>query len=365
MLFLDDDTRMLRESADRFFAGANATKLLRQRRDSRDLIGAARGQWDGMVALGFAGILVPEAFGGAGLGSEASIQVAEMMGHELAAGPFVSSAVMAATAIRDSGNDALKAELLPAIAAGAVVAVAVDETPRHNPTAIETVARPDGGGYRVSGRKRAVIDGNIAETLIVVARDSASEGLLMLLVDVGAAGVTVTAHMGLDSHPMVDIAVDDTPARGLVCDPGQTAALLERVLDAGRLHLAAEMLGAADEVFQRTIEYLKTRVQFGRKIGEFQALQHRAAILFGELEIAHSTLLKAAATGTPEFVSMAKAKIGEVAKRATAEAIQMHGGIGVTDDFDLGFYLKRVRVASELLGDSAFHVERYARLQGL
>jgi acyl-CoA dehydrogenase len=365
MLLLDDDTRMLRDSAERFFAAADATKRLRRCRDSRDLVGAARGQWDGMVALGFAGILVPEEFGGAGLGSEASIQVAEMMGHALAAGPFVSSAVMAATAIRDGGNDRVKAEMLPAIATGAVVALAVDETGRHNPAAIETTARRDGDLFRLSGRKRAVIDGNIAETLIVVARDNASAQLLMLRVDADAPGVALTAHMGLDSRPMVDIAFEDTAARDLVCEPGRTAVLLEHILDAGRLHLAAEMLGAADAVFQRTIAYLKTRVQFGRKIGEFQALQHRAAILFGELEIARSTLLKAVAIQTPEFVSMAKAKIGEVARRATAEAIQMHGGIGVTDDFDLGFFLKRVRVASELLGDSAFHVERYARLQGL
>lgn len=364
-MLLDDDTKMLREIAGRFFAGSNSPRLLRQRRDARDLPASARGCWDGMVELGFPGVLIPETHGGAGLGLPAMIQVAEMMGRSLAAGPFLSSAVIAATAILEGGDERLKAQLLPAIAAGTIVAPAVDENARHDPSAIRTIARRTGDACRLSGRKIAVIDGNIADQLIVVARAEESAQLLMLLVDAGAPGITVTARMGLDSRPMVEIVIDETTAAGLVCAPDRTAAVLDRALDAGRLCLAAEMLGAAGEAFDRTVDYLKTRVQFGRKIGEFQALQHRAAILYGELEVARSTVLKAAGTASPEHVSMAKAKVGEVAKRATAEAVQMHGGIGVTDDFDLGFFLKRVRACAELLGDSAFHVERYARLQGL
>src|SRR6185437_14289836 len=179
------------------------------------------------------------------------------------------------------------------------------------------------------------------------------------------AGITVTSKLGIDSRPITTIAFDNTPAQHLVCDPSETLALLDHAYDAGRLHLAAEMLGAAQECFDRAVEYLKTRVQFGRKIGEFQALQHRAAILLGELEIARSVVLKAAASPTPEFISMAKARVGDIARKTVLEAIQMHGGIGVTDDFDLGFYLKRIRTAAESLGDSAFHAERYARIQGL
>jgi alkylation response protein AidB-like acyl-CoA dehydrogenase len=166
---------------------------------------------------------------------------------------------------------------------------------------------------------------------------------------------------------VVEIEFRDVPAAAadLICDPRHAPHLLDRAYDAGRLHLAAEMLGAAQEAFDRAVEYLKTRVQFGKKIGEFQALQHRAAILFGELEIARSTVLKAAATGSAEHISMAKARVGEIAKHVAGEAVQFHGGIGVTDDFDLGFFLKRIRAASEQLGDSAFHTERYAALQGL
>ncbi len=360
---LTDDAKMLRESAGKFFAGADSLKLLRQWRNDRDLTAAARGTWDGMVELGFAGILIPEAFGGVGLNAQASIQVAEMMGRSLAGGPFVSSAVMAATAILGGDNGSLKAELLPAIVSGTIVALATEESSRHKPHAIETVARRAGAGYRISGRKVAVIDGNIAEKLIVVARDDSAA--LMLVVDAGAPGITVTSRMSVDSRPLVEIVFDDVATNDLVCDPAETLALLDRAYDAGRLHLAAEMLGAAQEAFDRAVEYLKTRVQFGKKIGEFQALQHRAAILFGELEIARSVVLKAATTGTPEFVSMAKARVGDIARKVAGEAVQFHGGIGVTDDFDLGFFLKRIRAAAEALGDSAFHVERYAGIQGL
>jgi acyl-CoA dehydrogenase len=360
---LTDDAQMLRDSAGKFFAGSDSLKLLRQWRNTRDLTAASRGSWEGVVELGFAGVLIPEEFGGVGLNAQASIQIAEMMGRALASGPFVSSAVIAATAILGGDNADLKAKLLPAIAGGMVVALAGEESARHKPHTIETIAWRDGTGFRVSGRKVAVIDGNIAETLIVAAKDGG--GHLMLAVDAVAPGVTRTSRMGVDSRPLVEIVFDNVAANDLVCDPGVTLALLDRAYDAGRLHLAAEMLGAAQEAFDRAVEYLKTRVQFGKKIGEFQALQHRSAILFGELEIGRSVVLKAAASPTPESVSMAKARVGEIAKKAATEAIQFHGGIGVTDDFDLGFYLKRIRAAAEMLGDSAFHAERYAQIRGL
>jgi alkylation response protein AidB-like acyl-CoA dehydrogenase len=365
-MVLDEDLIMLRDSTERFFAGSDSVRLLRQRRDARDLEGVARGCWDGMVELGLAGILIPEEFGGAGLDSRASILVSEMIGRTLATGPFLSSAVMAATAVLHGDNAALKAEMLPAIAEGKIVALAAEESARHAPLAIDASARRDSDRFHVTGRKIAVIGGDLAEKLIVLARDADSpDRLLLLVVQARADNVAITRRMGLDSQPRVDIRFTDVTAADLVCDPEMTRALLDRVYDAGRLHLAAEMLGAAQEAFDRTVEYLKTRVQFGRRIGEFQALQHRAAMLFGELEIARSVLLKAASTGTALNVSMAKAKIGDVANRIAGEATQLHGGIGVTDDFDLGFFLKRIRAASEALGDSAFHAERYARMRGL
>jgi len=372
---IDDDIRMLRESADRLFAEAEPAKALRRGRDARDFDALSRGVWDGMVQLGLPGILVPEEQGGAGLGYRASAEIARAMGRALAMGPFVSTAVMGAVAIRGGGNDRLKAALLPQIADGSlIVALAGEETPRHAPLDIAARARRVDGGIRISGRKLAVIDGNIAGKFIVAARDAdAGDGLCLFLVDASAAGLAVKAALGVDSHPLVTLELGDVPvdADDLICGPDGASALLEQVYDAGRLHLAAEMLGVAEEAFDRTVDYLKTREQFGRRIGEFQALQHRAAILFGEIEIARSVVAKAAAAHDgadprfAEYVSLAKAKVGDVAVRATTEAVQLHGGIGVTDDFDMGFYLKRARGAGERLGDSAFHLERYAQIQGL
>jgi alkylation response protein AidB-like acyl-CoA dehydrogenase len=364
-LLLDDDTKMLRESAGRFFADADTLKKLRSRRNARDHAALARGEWDGMVALGLSGLLIPEAFGGSGLGAVAGIQVSEMMGRFLAAGPYLSSAVMAATAVAYGDDDGLKAE----IATGLIVVVAGEETARHDPTAIETKAVHDGGGYRLMGRKCAIIDGNIAQKLIVPAR--VDEDLLLFVVDAAAEGITLTAHMGVDSQPLVEIGLQNVRADSILFPADRSAAVVEQVYDIGRLHLAAEMLGAAQEAFDRTVDYLKTRTQFGRLIGEFQALQHRAAILFGELEVARSVILKAAMAydandaKAAELISLAKARVGEIAKHVTTEAVQLHGGISMTDDFDLGFYLKRVRALAERLGDTAFHAERYARLRGL
>jgi acyl-CoA dehydrogenase len=371
----DEDIRMLRESAGGFFADAEPVKALRRHRDARDFDALARGVWDGMAALGLTGILVPDVLGGAGLGYRESVQIAEMMGRSLAAAPFLSTSVMAATALHQGDNQALKRALLPAIAAGqTIVAVAAEERARHQPLAIDSVARRDGQGFRVTGRKTAVIDGNIADHFIVAARDAdAPETLLLLLVDASSPAISLTTSMGVDSQPLCDVAFDDAAATpdALICAPERSADLLDRVYDAGRVHLAGEMLGLAQDAFDRTVDYLKTRVQFGRKIGEFQALQHRAAILFGELEIARSVLFKAATlhdegdTLFPAYASLAKARIGDIARHATAEACHMHGGIGMTDDFDLGFFLKRARAAAERLGDSAFHLERYAVLHGI
>ena len=368
-LVANDEMRMLRESAGRCFADQDTARLLRSHRDTRDFHASARGLWDHMVPLGLPGVLIGEEHGGSGLGFRESMQVSEMMGRTLATGPFLSSAVMAATAIRHGDNQRLQAEYLPQIASGkAIIAIAAEERQRHNPLAIETVARRVGDSWLISGCKLGVIDANIADKLIVLARDvDAPERLLLLFASAGGAGVSWKASMGLDSHPLCTVDFRDVRVTegDLLCAPDRTVALLDRVYDAGRLHLAAEMVGLASEAFDRAVDYLKTRVQFGRKIGEFQGLQHRAAILFGEIEVAASVVLKAATlhdAGDPRFpvfASLAKAKAGEVAMHVTAEAVHFHGGLGMTDDFDLGFYLKRARVAAESLGDTAYHQERW------
>ena len=366
-LLLDADSSAIREAALKFMRDAEPIAKLRQTRDAKQGDRTARGLWDEFVEMGFAGVLIPEEFGGAGLSTLASVQIAETMGRTLATAPFVASAIMAATAIQGGANDALKKDLLPKIAQGRVVALAVDEGERHHPEGFALHARKDGDGYKLSGVKRAVIAGGVAEDFIVAASSETGAGVLLLLVSAKAQGLTIETRTPMDSLPIAALTFENVavPASALIAGSEIGARVLENTLDLGRLHLAAEMLGAADEAFERTIEYLKTRVQFGKPIGEFQALQHRAALLFGSLEIARSVLLKAAIEGGATNISLAKAEIAETARHVTTEAVQLHGGIGVTDEFDIGLYLKRVRVAAQALGDSAFHAERYARLNGL
>ncbi len=375
-LSYDDDIRMLRDSAGGFFADAEPAKALRRHRDARDFGALARGLWDGMAGLGLTGTLVPEAFGGAGLGFRESVQVAEMMGRSLATGPFQSTAVMAATAIAHGDNDRFKAEILPAIVSGELVlAIAAEEQPRHQPLGdrdrrptyrqwLSDLGPQDGGDRR---QYRAEVHRRCARCRR--ARDAASSSARRR-----GADISVDSDHGRRQPAALRSRVSRRDSRGaddLICPPDQTAALLDRIYDAGRVHLAAEMIGLAQEAFDRTVDYLKTRVQFGRRIGEFQALQHRAAILFGEIEMAGSLLFKAATLHDegderfPAYASLAKARVGDIASHATAEACHLHGGIGMTDDFDLGFYLKRARGAAERLGDTAFHLERYAILHGI
>ena len=366
-LLLDADASAIREAALKFMRDADPIAKLRQTRNAHDGAATVRGLWSDFVDLGFAGALIPEEFGGTGLSPLATIQIAESMGRTLATAPFVASAVMAATALLEGTNDALKKDLLPQIAAGRILSLAVDEGARHHPGNFALRAQKDGTNYRLTGAKQAVIAGGVADDFIVAASGDTSAEVVLLLVSAKAKGLKIETRTPMDSLPIATLTFEsvEVPASALIAGPADGARVLEKALDLGRLHLAAEMLGAADEAFERTVEYLKTRVQFGKPIGEFQALQHRAALLFGALEVARSALLKAATEGGAANISLAKAEIGETARHVTTEAVQLHGGIGVTDEFDIGLYLKRVRVAAQALGDGAYHAERYARLNGL
>ncbi len=376
-LALTDDERMIRDSAEGFFAGHAPVAQLRRLRDANDPTGFDRALWASMAEMGFAGVAIAQHHGGTGLGMVAAGLIQEAIGRNLSLSPFLSTAILAATILGRGGTDTQKAALLPGMAAGTLlVALAADEAPRHAPSHVATRAEPSGNGFRLSGAKPFVLDGHVADRLIVAARISGADaepaGITLFLVDPRAAGVTVERRSMVDSRnaarvTLADVQVDDADMVGA---PGEGFALLEAALDAGRACLAAEMLGVADRSFALTTDYLKTRQQFGRPIGSFQALQHRAANLFCELELAKSVTLKALRAldagdaRAPVFASLAKAKVGEVAKLATNEAVQMHGGIGMTDDADIGFYLKRARAAAETFGDAAFHGDRIARIMG-
>lgn len=320
--------------------------------------------------MGFAGVVIPEAQGGLGLGAVEAGVIAESLGRTLTPSPFMGSSILSAKVLTDAGSEAQQA-WLPRIAAGeAILSLAVDEGAKHAPSRIGTRAERSGNGFRLNGAKGFVLDGHVADALIVVAR--AEEGLTLFLVDPKSAGVEIERTAMVDSHnaarvTLTDVAVD---ADAVIGEVGGGEPVLEAALSLGRACAASTLTGAGDQAFKITLDYLRTRKQFGKLIGEFQALQHRAAHLFTELELARAATLgalQAIDAGREDAglaASVAKAKAGRVAELAVQEAVQMHGGVGMTDEFDVGLFMKRVRVLNELLGDVGFHAEQLARRQG-
>lgn len=376
-LVLNEEEQMVRESAAEFLGEQAGSDVLRKIRDSEDPTGYSSEIWQQMIELGWPGVLVPEDHGGLGFSQAGMGQISELTGSTLASSPLFATAVVGASAISLSGTDQQKNDLLPAIAAGEVtLALALDEASRHDPSAIAMSATPEGAGYSLNGRKIFVVDGHVADQLIVAARTSGApgdaNGITLFLVPREAKGVEVSRVIMVDSRNAADVAfnnvvIDQDKVVGTV-DGGLAA--LGPVLNIANAHLSAELLGIATECFDRTLAYLKERKQFGVNIGSFQALQHRAAILWAEIELCKSIVLKAmrALDESPQnaglLTSMAKAKTCKVAELATNEGIQMHGGIGMTDEFDMGFYMKRARVVQALFGDYRYHLNQCARLSG-
>jgi len=376
-LVLTEEQTMLRDMAKDFFTEQVPVTNLRKLRDEEDDLGYDKDVWAQIVELGFAGILIPEEHGGTGFGPMGLGIVMTEAGRTLAASPLYSTAILGAGLILASGSEAQKNDLLPKIAGGELLtALALEETNHHNPANIAMAAEKSGDGYKLSGEKKFVIDGHIADKLIVVARTGGAagdtQGLSMFLVDADAKGVSVTRTHMVDSRNAAIISLDgvEVSADDALGGIGAAYPELENVLDLGRACIAAEMLGGAEAVFDTTLEYLKERKQFGVIIGTFQALKHRAAEMFCEVEICRSVVLEALSAlderrnDVPAVTSLAKARVGEAARLITNEGVQMHGGIGMTDAVDVGLYLKRARVQAQIFGDTGFHRDRYAGLGG-
>ena len=378
-LILNDDQTMLQESARQFCREQAPVSVLRQQRDARDGSGFPRELWQQMVALGWAGMAIPEMYGGFEFGYAGLGIVLEETGRTLVPTPLVSTVLLSASLIHLAGSEAQKSALLPAIAVGeSVIALALEEHSLHRPDHIAVRAEKTAAGYRLSGRKTFVLDAPQADYLIVVARTAGQvadrDGISLFVVPADTAGIHVQPLTMVDSRSAGNVMFDgvEISADALLGPEGVGWPALERTLDIGRIGLSAEMLGSAQEVFERTVEYLRQRTQFGVQIGAFQALQHRAAIMYSEIELCKSLVRKAlheldrgeAAEDIPALASMCKAKLGEVATLVTNEGVQMHGGIGMTDEFDIGFFMKRARVAQQTLGDILYHRDRYASLRG-
>lgn len=377
MLVHNEDQRLLADAAKGFIQEKAPVAALRKIRDERVAGGFDRGLWREMAEMGWTGILVPEEQGGLGFGHVGAGIICEEMGRTLTASPFLSTAVMAATALSRAGSPAQQERWLPAIVSGeAIIAAAIDEGRRHAPEKTALKAEASGNGFRLSGAKTYVADGQVADAFLVAARTAGApgeaQGISLFLVDAKAQGLSSEQVVTLDSRGAAHLTFDNVQVTGadVLGEVDDGHGLMEIVLGAGRAGLAAELSGNAQETFGRTVAYLKERKQFGRTIGAFQALQHRAAHLFAEVEIAKSavmaalTALDADAARASLQVSVAKSKAASVARLAAQEAIQMHGGIGMTDAIDIGLFAKRMQVASELYGDADFHADRVALARG-
>lgn len=376
-LTLSEDQLLLKETARSFLAERSPVSRMRALRDAQDATGFSRALWKEMAEMGWAGIPFPELYGGAGMGYGELAVVLEQCGRVLAPEPFVSTVLLGGTAIRLGGSDALQKEVLPAICSGDhLLAMAVEERGRFDPFSVATRAQREADGYRIDGRKQFVLDAHVADRIVVVARTRGGpndrDGLTLLLVDAESEGVSVRRNHMVDGRGAADVSLEGVRvgADRVLGAVDAGADLLDAILDRAAIGLSAELLGTAEEAFERTLAYLKSREQFGVKIGTFQSLRHRAADMWVELELARSVVREALAAldaGRDDvslLASAAKARCSDLASLIAREALQMHGGIGMTDEEEIGLFFKRAKAAELTLGDAIHHRDRYARLRG-
>ncbi|KEO92165.1 acyl-CoA dehydrogenase [Erythrobacter longus] len=376
-LYHTEDQAMLADSASGFLAEeGNINKQLRHWRDRDCKDGFGHGLWKQMAEMGFTGMLVAEDDGGLGMGHVEAGIVLEEIGRNLTPSPFLTSSVLAATALGHASSD-LKGRYLPGLIEGeSVFAVAIDETAKHRPSRIATKAEKSGNGFKLTGSKSFVIQGASSDMIVVAARTSGSDedehGITLFAVPKDVNGMSQNPVRLVDSSMASHITFDGVELDGdaVIGEVDGGREVLNAMLAAGRVGAAAEGVGVAQGAMDMTIDYLKQRKQFGKVIGEFQALQHRAAHLYSEVEIARAATIKAQQLldeGAPSadlMTSVAKAKVAKAAGLAVKEGVQMHGGIGMTDEYDIGLYMKRDRALAEFLGDAYFHANRVAELSG-
>ena len=376
---LNEDQTILKEAAKGFIQEKAPVAALRKLRDDKDESGFSQELWAGMVEMGWAGIAIPEDNGGLGFGFQGLGIVLEEAGRTLTASPLVSTVLVGATAIQLGGSDEQKSSILPAVASGELtLALALEEMAQFRPYTIASMAEETEDGFRLNGEKSFVLDGHVADKLIVAARskggDHDREGISLFLVDRNADGMTAkrTAMVDNRNASTLELVNVNVSKDALIGELGNGADIIDPLLDHAAIGLAAEMLGTAQECFDRTLEYLKERTQFDAKIGSFQALQHRAVDMYCELELSKSIVMDALSAlddearkdEIPELASMAKAQVSDTLHLVSSEGVQMHGGIGMTDEHEIGFFLKRARAAERTFGDASWHYKRLATLGG-
>ena len=375
-LFLTDEQTMLRDTARQFVNDTAPVSHLRGLRDDADATGFAPALWKQFAEMGFTSILIPEDQGGLGLGHVEAGIVLEEIGRNLTPSPFLATSVGAVTALK-AGGAALREAWFPRIASGdAVVALAIDETAKHRPAQIAMTAERSGNGFRLSGAKAFVAHGHLADLIIVAARTAGAageeNGITLFAVEKGAARLAASPERLTDASIAARLTFDgvEVDADAVIGEVDQGWSGLSDILSASRTGASAEMLGVGGGAMELTLGYLRERKQFGVAIGSFQALQHRAAHLYCEMEVARAAVLKAQQLldagheGAERATLVCKAMAGMAATLAVQEGVQMHGGIGMTDEYDIGFYMKRGRVLAELFGDSNWAADQLARMSG-
>ena len=375
-LAFNEEQRTLKDTAREFAKNQSPIESFRQLRNGATPEGFSADIWQAMIELGWTGMIFPETYGGFDFGCMGLAGCMEELGRTLVASPLLSSVVLSGSTILYAGNEEQKQSLLPQIVSGEKrVALACDEGFHHQPAAITTTAVHEGDTFLLNGKKMRVIDGLSADLFIVTARTAGKpgdmQGISLFLLDASTPGISIEKTSLVDSRNYAHLSFNNAciPASHLLGDLHNGFTALDKALDIGRIWLSAEMFGGMQEIFERTVQYLKERKQFGVLIGTFQALQHRTAHMYTEIEMCKSILMLALdaleknAGDAPQLISAAKAKISDTYELVSNEATQMHGGIGVTDELDIGLFLKRARVSAELLGSTRFHYSRYATLE--
>lgn len=375
-LYLNEDQQMLQDSAADFMKGEGSVAHLRELRDKDCKDGFSHALWKQFAEMGFTGILMAEEDGGLGLGHMEAGAVLEQIGRNLTPSPFLSTAVAGVEAL-NAGGKALREKHFPGILSGdKVLALAIDEGAKHRPDQISMAASREGNGFKLDGKKQFVVQGGSADTLIVAARTSGSagddKGLTLFAVDTSTTGLKRDGVRLVDSAMAAHVEFDGVvvDADAVIGEVDEGDIVLKQMLNAGRAGAAAETLGVGGGAMDITIEYIKGRKQFDKIIGSFQALQHRIAHLYSDLEIARATVLKAqqmldeGSAKAEMMVSVAKAKSAKAASLSVKEGVQMHGGVGMTDEYDIGLYMKRDRALAEFLGDANYHTNLVAEIHG-
>jgi alkylation response protein AidB-like acyl-CoA dehydrogenase len=368
-----EEQEMLRSSARDFLAKEAPTTYARKMME--DEVGFTDDLWKRMADLGWMGLILPEQYGGSGLDFVDLVVVLEEMGRVVLPGPFFSTVVLGGTALLEGAGDALKQGLLPKLATGdmKLTLAQLEPSGRWDADGIQLEAKQDGGGWVLSGTKLFVPDAHSADYLVVAGRAPGSkgtEGVSVFLVDAKALGITTTQLKTMDqTRKLAEVVLKDVrvPADRVLGTPGEGWALLDRIIDRGKVGLCAEMCGGAQKVLEMSVDYAKVREQFGKPIGSFQAIQHKCANMLVEVESSKSITYYAAwavandVAEAPLAAAMAKAYCSDAYRHVAGEGIQIHGGIGFTWEHDMHLYFKRAKSSEVTFGDATWNRELVAQ----